>query len=107
MEKVDKLIFADDVFDCIGDGKRTTIRNGHRNVEIGDITLESLDGRSMEAYSYMVIHTIAKYVPQDCYENDGFVDIDDMVEGMGRFYEGFSEDSIVTVIMFMTNEDEF
>lgn len=96
-----KLLLAEDVFDGLEKGKRTTIRQGRRHIELGGLLFESTEVKRHKVVSVISVHycRLANVYIGDL-TNDGFKDHNDMWEQMKRFYPDITFDTEVTVIKF-------
>ena len=98
---INRLLLAEDVFDALETGKRTTIRLGRRNIELGDLVFESVETNRTETVNVLNVHfcKLANVYIGDL-QNDGFKDHHDMWEQMKRFYPDITFDDEVTTIKF-------
>lgn len=86
--------------------KRTTIRKGYRDVRPGPLVFETPDNTpeeqkdSVEVNVERVIYTRAGEMTDKEARQDGFKDLDDMLEGMKRYYPDFGMNTEVTIIHF-------
>ena len=100
-----QLKLAEDIFDKLQTGKRTTIRLGKREVLLGDLLLESDDiQRSLIVTVVKIDHCLLKDVSLSNLINDGFIDHSQMLNEMKRFYPKIEMNSWVTVIGFIPNK---
>jgi len=96
-----KLLLAEDIFDALEDGKETTIRQGRRDISLGELLFVSVEEEREEIVDViMVSYCQLQNVALTDLQNDGFVDHADMLVQMKRFYPEIEEGSEVTVINF-------
>ncbi|PWH84973.1 hypothetical protein [Brumimicrobium oceani] len=96
-----KLTLYEDIFDDLEKGKRTTIRKGRRNIELGELLLESTDIQRKKIVDVkMVYYSRLESVKKTDLENDGFTDHQDMWEKMQRFNPDIGLEDEVTVVIF-------
>ena len=97
------LVLAEDLFDRLESGdKLVTIRKGRRDIKLGELLFKSLKkDREQEVEVLMVIYSKAQNVPDEILNEDGFANVDDMIEQMQRFYPDLDEDTEVTSIVFV------
>lgn len=102
------LKLADDLMPGIRDGaKRVTIRNGRRAIARGRLRMESTQGTEPDVYVNVTrVLVVPLYrVPQVALKGDGFVDAQDALECLQRFYPSITLESEVTVIEFEYTPD--
>ncbi|MCZ7861139.1 hypothetical protein O9X98_06935 [Agrobacterium salinitolerans] len=95
------LVIADDLVGPTNAGlKKNTIRAGFRDIEPGPLELRSASGN----HPFIVVdvievaHKWASEVNDREITANGFLDLDDMLGGMKRYYPDFGPQSEVTVI---------
>ena len=102
-EDTQKLILAEDVYDCLAKGKTCTIRKGRRDIGLGILLFESLEEKREElVFVTHVIYCTARNIPSEYYKNDGFGSIKAMINQMKRFYPDMEEGTECTVVVFRT-----
>ena len=100
-----KLLLAEDVFDALENGKKTTIREGRRDIAIGKLLFESTEQKRTEVVNViMVSYCRLGNVFIGDIQNDGFKDHDDMWRQMLRFYPDIDFDTEVTVVKFTSGK---
>lgn len=95
------LVIADDLVGPTKVGlKKNTIRAGFRDIQPGSLELRSVSGRHpvIVVDVIEVAHKRAREVNDTEITANGFLDLDDMLSGMKRFYPDFGPQSEVTVI---------
>jgi len=98
---LEKLIFAEDIFDNLFKGKVCTIRQGRRDVELGDLLCESLEEHRLKTVNViMVIYCSLQDIPDEFVENDGYLEHYDMLAKMRRFYPDIELTTECSVIIF-------
>jgi len=67
------LKLAEDIFDALETGKQTTIRKGRRDIQLGDLKLESVEENRQEIVNVINVHycRLANVYIGDL-QNDGF-----------------------------------
>lgn len=97
-----KLLLSEDVFDALEAGKKTTIRKGRRDVQLGELLFESTKTKRQEVVNVLNVHycRLSNVYIGDL-QNDGFKDHHDMWEQMKRFYPDITFDDEVTTIKFV------
>lgn len=95
------LVIADDLVAPTNAGlKKNTIRAGKRDIDVGTLELRSSSG----THPVIVVEVTevsfkrAREVTASEVRANGFVDHDDMLAGMKRFYPTFGPESEVTVV---------
>ena len=95
------LVIADDLHAPTLDRfKKNTIRSGRRDILPGKLELRAAGG-TLPPITVDVIevsHKLANQVTDDELFLNGFWNLDDMLEGMRRFYPDFGPRSEVTVV---------
>lgn len=98
---IQTLKLAEDIFNQLEKGKRTTIRKGRRDISLGKLLFESTEIGRRKTVNVLNIHYCKlSNVYQGDLENDGFKDHHDMWEQMKRFYPDLSFDDELTTIKF-------
>ena len=96
-----KLTLFEDVFDALEKGKLTTIREGRRDIALGELLFESVETKRQEVVEVLTVYyTRLENVNTEDLENDGFKDHKDMWEKMKRFYPDILLKDEVTVVKF-------
>lgn len=98
---LDNLALAPDLFNLARSGhKGITIRNGYRDIGLGDAYLWNAENKEkiMEISVFLVLHCALAYVPADMIKADGFKNHEDAVCQMRKFYPELDAYSEVTVI---------
>jgi len=96
-----QLILAEDIFDQLETGKRTTIRKGRRSINLDELEFESLtEKRKAVYYARMVYYCKLKDVLESDLINDGFENHADLLDKMKRFYPDLTDETELTVIRF-------
>lgn len=96
-----KLTLYEDIFDALALGKRTTIRKGRRNIELGELLFESTEAKRQKVVEVINVYCVSlDKVELADLKNDGFKDHQDMWEQMQRFYPGIGLKDLVTVVIF-------
>ena len=96
-----KLTLYEDIFDALELGKRTTIRKGRRNIELGELLFESTETKRQKVVEVVNVYCVSlEKVELEDLKNDGFKDHQDMWEQMQRFYPGIGLEDLVTVVIF-------
>jgi hypothetical protein len=96
-----KLKLAEDIFDQLQAGKRTTIRLGKRDITLGSLLFESNDLKRESIVTVAKVNYCKlKDVSLDDLINDGFSDHSHMLNEMKRFYPEIEMESWVTVVGF-------
>lgn len=96
-----ELILADDVFDKLYNGKRTMIKKGRRDIELGEMSFKSLDNKRQEIVNVVsVYHSRLSNVNGDDMKNDDFKNLHDMYKSLKEYYPTMKIDDVVTVINF-------
>ena len=99
--EIQKLMLAEDVFDSLEIGKICTIRNGRRDIQLGELMFESTEThRTHNVMVHTVIFTELQRVPFRYVLNDGFISYDDMCDKLKRFYPDIKLCDEFTVVVF-------
>lgn len=95
------LKLADDLFPLLLNTKFSTIRFGRRDIQLGELTFENVsDSDSKVVNVIRVVHSKVHSLMAFEITDDGFKNINDLIEGMKRFYPDIDRQSEVTVIEF-------
>jgi len=94
------LLLAESLVDSAMNGEKTiTIREGHRDYQVGKVILACPDIHwSMNSEVVSVKHTTLDEITDEEYTEDGFVSRADMFEGLKNYYPDLELNSPVTVI---------
>jgi hypothetical protein len=97
-----KLLLAEDVFDALETGKKTTIRKGRSDIQLGELLFESTETKRQEVVNVLNVHycRLSNVYIGDL-QNDGFKDHHDMWGQMKSFYPDITFDDEVTTIKFV------
>jgi hypothetical protein len=110
-EYLTSLKLADDLFPGLLAGeKEVTIRLGERHIqEDSSLIFEATDGGypNVSVLVDTVMVMPLNEVPEYFYQADGFESLDHMVESMQRFYPNITEESIVTIVGFVLDQDSY
>ena len=101
------LKLADDLFQSVRSGKkRCTVRNGRRDVPLGEAVLEATDGGEGDIHINIdsVSYTTLSNVPVDVCEQDGAANPKELLSLMRRFYPDILPSSEVTILRFEVTE---
>jgi hypothetical protein len=100
-QNMQKLLLAEDVFDELEKGKKTTFRLGRRDIQLGELLFESTETKRQTIVNVQSVHycKLSNVYVEDLY-NDGFKDYNDMWGQMKRFYPNMTFDDEVTTIKF-------
>jgi hypothetical protein len=85
----------------VAEGKKTiTIREGHRDYQVGDRLMLGCHLLSWAVLTKVVFvrHCLAKEVTEDEYRAGGYASLEDMIYDLRRFYPNLDAFSPVTVI---------
>ncbi len=94
---------ADELFVSLRSGvKRTTIRKGYREVQLGQLLFEGANDESLveSVKVTSVLHTTLGELPDDVLADDGFVSHIHAMRAMSRFYPNITLETEVTAITF-------
>jgi len=102
-----QLKLAEHIFDALSNNKQITIRQGHRDILLGDLEFESLELKR----KCIVTVTSVRYcrfmnITDDEVTDDGFHSHVDMFMKLSKFYPTLTSDDEMTVIRFRGNECE-
>jgi hypothetical protein len=96
-----KLQLAENVFDQLKMDKRTTIRLGSRDIQLGQLLFESNDlKRTLMVIVNDVYCCLLKDVKNTDMLNDGFKSYEEMCQQLSKFYPSITLNSEVTVVRF-------
>jgi hypothetical protein len=100
-KRVSKLILTERIFDQLKEQKRVTIRKDRKNIQLGDLILES-DVEHRKCIVRVIRVSYCQFGNIYCCETekDGFKNHNDMFEKMKQFYPTISFESEMTVIAF-------
>lgn len=100
----DDLAFDETVWADVCKGLvRNTIRNGHRDYQPDEkvvLFCTQYPELKEEVEIFSVNHCLAHEIDAGDINENGFMDHEDMYEGMKQFYPDFGPDSEVTVILW-------
>ena len=103
-EVMQVLTLLEDIFDALEQGKRTTIRKGRRDIQLGELLFESVGTKRRKAVLVTSVHyCLLADVPLEDLLNDGFRDHQDMWHKMKRFYPDILLSHEVTLVKFVPN----
>lgn len=89
-------------FHTIQDGKECTIRKGHREIKLGDLKINLLDGdETLTVKVTQVIHCRVIDLPLEYVRRDEFADRHDLVHQLRQYYLDIDEFTEITAIVFV------